>query len=97
MQLDVAVTLLESTKSHLLSYKNDGFAAAQVSAKDAQYVRKCTWKLYSRRRDRKAQRHFAYEACDKPVRYALNTLETTFFNVFVDSAIASLEDWFETC
>lgn len=35
MQLDVAVHLLESTKSHLLSYGNDGFAAAQPYAKDA--------------------------------------------------------------
>uniref|UniRef100_UPI00358EB2DD zinc finger MYM-type protein 1-like n=1 Tax=Myxine glutinosa TaxID=7769 RepID=UPI00358EB2DD len=68
MQLDVAVNLLESTKSHLLSYRNDGFAAAQASAKDA------------------------YE----PVSDALKRLETTFFNVVVDSAIASLDDRFET-
>ncbi|KAJ8334015.1 hypothetical protein SKAU_G00413340 [Synaphobranchus kaupii] len=70
MQLDVAVNLLESTKSHLLSYRNDGFAAAQASAKDA--------------------------SPDEPVRDALKRLETTFFNVVVDSAIASLDDRIET-
>ncbi|KAJ8346579.1 hypothetical protein SKAU_G00279800 [Synaphobranchus kaupii] len=95
MQLDVAVNLLESTKSHLLSYRNDGFAAAQASAKDACEEMHVETVLKEKRL-RSTKTHFAYEAPDEPVRDALKRLETTFFNVVVDSAIASLDDRFET-
>ncbi|KAJ8352071.1 hypothetical protein SKAU_G00235470 [Synaphobranchus kaupii] len=95
MQLDVAVNLLESIKSHLLSYRNDGFAAAQASAKDACEEMHVETVLKEKRL-RSTKTHFAYEAPDEPVRDALKRLETTFFNVVVDSAIASLDDQFET-
>ncbi|KAJ8359077.1 hypothetical protein SKAU_G00156020 [Synaphobranchus kaupii] len=95
MQLDVAVNLLESTKSHLLSYRNDGFAAAQASAKDACEEMHVETVLKEKRL-RSTKTHFTYEAPDEPVRDALKRLETTFFNVVVDSAIASLDDRFET-
>ena len=92
MQLDVAVILLESTKSHLLSYKTDGFAAAQVSAKavcEEMYVEA----VLKEKRPQSTQTHFAYEASDEPVRDALKMLET-IFNAFVDFAIFGR---FETC
>uniref|UniRef100_UPI00359004C9 zinc finger MYM-type protein 1-like n=1 Tax=Myxine glutinosa TaxID=7769 RepID=UPI00359004C9 len=95
MQLDVAVNLLESTKSHLLSYRNDGFAAAQASAKDACEEMHVETVLKEKRL-RSTKTHFAYEAPDEPVSDALKRLDTTFFNVVVDSAIASLDDGFET-
>lgn len=95
MQLDVAVNLLESTKSHLLSYRNDGFAAAQASAKDACEEMHVETVLKEKRL-RSMKTHFTYEAPDEPVRDALKRLETTFFNVVVDSAIASLDDRFES-
>ncbi|KAF7643846.1 hypothetical protein LDENG_00232370 [Lucifuga dentata] len=48
------------------------------------------------KRLRSTKTQFAYEAPDEPVRDALKRLETTFFNEIINSAIASLDDWFET-
>ncbi|XP_041852965.1 zinc finger MYM-type protein 1-like [Melanotaenia boesemani] len=95
MQLDVAVNLLESTKSHLLSYRDNGFAAAQASAKDACEEMHVDAVLKEKRL-RSTKTHFAYESPDEPVKDALKRLKTTFFNVIVDSAITALDDRFET-
>uniref|UniRef100_A0A3Q1EGE4 TTF-type domain-containing protein n=1 Tax=Acanthochromis polyacanthus TaxID=80966 RepID=A0A3Q1EGE4_9TELE len=94
MHLDVAVNLLESTKSHLLSYRDNGFAAAQASAKNA--CEEMHVDAVLKKRLRSTKTHFAYESPDEPVKDALKRLETTFFNVIVDSAITTLSDRFET-
>lgn len=100
MQLDVAVNLLESTKNHLLSYRDNGFAA-QASVQNAHDVcdeNACdemhVETFLKGKRLRSTKSHFSYEAPDEPVRDALKRLETTFFNVVTDSA--SLHDRFET-
>ncbi|KAK0145624.1 hypothetical protein N1851_015454 [Merluccius polli] len=75
---NVAVNLLESSKSHLLSYRNNGFAAAQASAKDACEEMHVETLLKEKRRR-------------LTLRWdALNRLETTFFDVVVEHAILHL-------
>lgn len=95
MQLDVAVNLLESTTNRLLSYRDNGFAAAQDSAQTACEEMNVEAVLKEKRLQ-SIKTHFSYEAPDEPVRDALKRLETTFFNVVIDSAIASLDDRFKT-
>ncbi|KAL0194560.1 hypothetical protein M9458_008132, partial [Cirrhinus mrigala] len=44
---------------------------------------------------RTTNRHFGYESPDEPIQDALRKLETTFFNVVVDTAISSLDERFQ--
>ncbi|XP_056466856.1 uncharacterized protein LOC130405715 [Gadus chalcogrammus] len=48
------------------------------------------------KRLRTSKRHFSYEAPDEPVADALQNLEVNFFNIVVDSTIASIDERFET-
>lgn len=48
------------------------------------------------KRLRTTKRHFGYEFPDKPTQDALRKIETTFFNVVVDTAISSLDDRFQS-
>ncbi|CAK6983642.1 Uncharacterized protein FKW44_014134%2C partial, partial [Scomber scombrus] len=44
---------------------------------------------------RTTKRHFGYESPDEPIQDALRKMETTFFNVIVDTAISSLDERFQ--
>lgn len=48
------------------------------------------------KRLRNSMRHFSYEAPDEPVTDALKNLEVNYFNIVVDSAVASMIERFET-
>ena len=52
--------------------------------------------MLKEKRLRSTKKHFAYEAPDEPIADAMKRLETTFFNVVVDTTIESLKDRFET-
>ncbi|KAI2646977.1 Zinc finger MYM-type protein 1 [Labeo rohita] len=47
------------------------------------------------KRLRTTKRHFGYESPDEPIQDALRKMETTFFNVVVDTAISSLDERFQ--
>ncbi|KAL3978284.1 cytochrome c oxidase subunit 5b [Sarotherodon galilaeus] len=47
------------------------------------------------KRLRTTKRHFGYESPDEPIQDALKKMETTFFNVVVDTAISSLDERFQ--
>ena len=95
MQMDVAVDLLRKTEASLVSYRDTGFASAQVSAKemceemDVEAVLK-------QKRLRTTKRQFSYEAPDEDVSDALKKMEISFFNVVVDVSIVSLQKRFQT-
>ncbi|XP_034078797.1 uncharacterized protein LOC117550471 [Gymnodraco acuticeps] len=95
MQLDVAVDLLTKANMSLTSYRDTGFAAAQATAKDMCEEMNVEAVLKEKRM-RSTKKHFAYEAPDEPIADAMKRLETTFFNVVVDTTIESLKDRFET-
>ena len=94
MQLDVAVDLIKA-KTSLTSYRDNGFAAAQASAKDM-CAEMNVEAVLKEKRLRSTKKHFAYESPDEPIQDAMKRLETAFFNVVVDTTIGSLEDRFET-
>ncbi|XP_034069533.1 uncharacterized protein LOC117544522 [Gymnodraco acuticeps] len=95
MQLDVAVDLLTKANMSLTSYRDTGFAAAQATAKDmCEEIN--VEAVLKEKRMRSTKKHFAYEAPDEPIADAMKRLETTFFNVVVDTTIESLKDRFET-
>ncbi|XP_034058243.1 zinc finger MYM-type protein 1-like [Gymnodraco acuticeps] len=95
MQLDVAVDLLTKANMFLTRYRDTGFAAAQATAKDmCEEIN--VEAVLKEKRMRSTKKHFAYEAPDEPIADAMKRLETTFFNVVVDTTIESLKDRFET-
>lgn len=94
MQLDVAIDLMK-VKTSLRRYRDNGFAAAQASAKDICDEMNVEAVLKEKRL-RSTKKHFAYEAPDEPIRDATKRLETEFFNVVVDTTIESLKGRFET-
>lgn len=48
------------------------------------------------KRLRKTKQHFSYESPDEPIGDPLKKMETTFFNVVVDTALASLDERFQS-
>ena len=44
---------------------------------------------------RTTKKHFAYESPDEPINDALRKMETTFFNVVVDTVVSSLDEKFQ--
>lgn len=94
MQLDVAVDLLKKTKDSLTSYRNTGFSDAQTTAKEMCEEMNVEAEL-KQKRLRTTKRHFGYESPDEPIQDALKKMETTFFNVVVDTAISSLDERFQ--
>nr|XP_023667508.1 uncharacterized protein LOC111843829 [Paramormyrops kingsleyae] len=90
MQLDVAVDLLKKTRDSLTSYRNTGFSDAQTTAKEMNVEAELKQK-----RLRTTKRHFGYDSPDEPMQDALRKMETTFFNVVVDTAISSLDERFQ--
>ncbi|KAK0147531.1 Zinc finger MYM-type protein 1 [Merluccius polli] len=95
MQLDVAVSLIQKSKDHLISYRTTGFNDAQVSAKEI-CEEMNTEPALKEKRLRSTKRQFAYEAPDEPIANAMERLEVSFFNAVVDCGIQSLEDRFES-
>ena len=94
MQLDVAVDLLRKTTDSLTSYRTTGFSDAQTAAKemcDEMNVEA----VLKQKRLRTTKRHFGYESAEEPIDDALKKLETTFFNVVVDTALSSLNERFQ--
>ncbi|XP_068115082.1 zinc finger MYM-type protein 1-like [Hyperolius riggenbachi] len=95
MQLDVAVDLLKKTEASLLDYRGTGFVSAQISAKDICEEMNVE-PVLKQKRLRKTKLHFSYEAPDEPIQDALKQLEVSFFNMVVDTSIASLQERFLT-
>ncbi|XP_039475230.1 uncharacterized protein LOC120442587 [Oreochromis aureus] len=93
-KLDVAVDLLKKTKDSLTSYRNTGFSDAQTTAKEMCEEMNVEAEL-KQKRLRTTKRHFGYESPDQPIQDALKKMETTFFNVVVDTAISSLDERFQ--
>ncbi|KAL4008559.1 hypothetical protein ACER0C_002411 [Sarotherodon galilaeus] len=93
-KLDVAVDLLKKTKDSLTSYRNTGFSDAQTTAKEMCEEMNVEAEL-KQKRLRTTKRHFGYESPDEPIQDALKKMETTFFNVVVDTAISSLDERFQ--
>ncbi|KAL4008486.1 hypothetical protein ACER0C_002338 [Sarotherodon galilaeus] len=90
----VAVDLLKKTKDSLTSYRNTGFSDAQTTAKEMCEEMNVEAEL-KQKRLRTTKRHFGYESPDEPIQDALKKMETTFFNVVVDTAISSLDERFQ--
>lgn len=91
MQLDVAVDMLKKTRDSLSCYRNTGFSDAQTTAKEMCEEINVEAEL-KQKRLRTTKRHFAYESPDEPIGDAPQKMETTFFNVVVDTAISSLDE-----
>uniref|UniRef100_A0A1A8MAA7 HAT C-terminal dimerisation domain-containing protein n=1 Tax=Nothobranchius pienaari TaxID=704102 RepID=A0A1A8MAA7_9TELE len=94
MQLDVAVDLLKKTRDSLTRYRNTGFCDAQTAAKEMCEEMNVEAEL-KQKWLRTIKRHFGYESPDEPIQDALHKMETTFFNVVVDTAVASLDERFQ--
>ncbi|KAL7379366.1 hypothetical protein ABVT39_026656 [Epinephelus coioides] len=95
MQLDIAVQLISNAKASLTLYRHTGFSDAQTTARsicDEMNVEA----VLKDKRLRTSKRHFSYEAPDESVTDALRNLEVIFFNIVVDSTIASIDERFET-
>lgn len=95
MQLDIAVNLISNAKASLTSYRETGFSEAQTTAKSICEEMNVEAVLKEKRL-RNSKRHFSYEAPDEPVTDALKNLEVNYFNIVVDSAVASMIERFET-
>ena len=95
MQMDVAVDLLRKTEASLVSYRDTGFASAQVSAKEMCEEMNVEAVL-KQKRLRTTKRQFSYEAPDEDVSDAIKKMEISFFNVVVDVSIVSLQERFQT-
>ncbi|XP_042212755.1 uncharacterized protein LOC121859856 [Homarus americanus] len=95
MQLGVAVDLLKKTRDNIVSYRNTGFAEALTIAKEICEAMNVDTVL-KQKRLRTKKCHFSYESADEHVSDALKRMETTFFNVVVDTAISSLNERFKT-
>lgn len=93
MQLDVAVDLIDKTKTSLKQYRFTGFSDAQTTAREVCENMNVEAEL-KQKRLRNTKKQFSYEARDETVTDALKRMEMTFFNVVVDTAIQSLEDRF---
>ena len=95
MQLDIAVQLISNAKASLTLYRDTGFSDAQTTARSICEEMNVEAVLKDKRL-RTSKRHFSYEAPDEPVADALQNLEVNFFNIVVDSTIASIDERFET-
>ena len=95
MQMDVAVDLLRKTEASLVSYRDNGFASAQVSPKEMCEEMNVEAVL-KQKRLRTTKRQFSYEAPDEDVSDALKKMEISFFTVVVDVFIVSLQERFQT-
>ncbi|XP_042216871.1 uncharacterized protein LOC121862621 [Homarus americanus] len=95
MQLGVAVDLLKKTRDHIVSYRNTGFADALTTAKEICEAMNVDTVLKQKRLKTK-KCHFSYKCADEPVSDALKRMDTTFFNVVMDTAISSLNERFKT-
>uniref|UniRef100_A0A8C8A234 TTF-type domain-containing protein n=1 Tax=Oryzias sinensis TaxID=183150 RepID=A0A8C8A234_9TELE len=95
MQIDVAVSLIEKTKTMLLEYRKTGFAEAQLMAKE-RCGKMNVEAVLKEKHLRNTKRQFNYEAPDECITNALNRLEVSFFNIVVDTAIQSVQDRFDT-
>ncbi|KAK0150731.1 repressor of the inhibitor of the protein kinase [Merluccius polli] len=95
MQLDVAVNLITNAKASLAAYRDTGFSEAQTTARSiCDYMN--VEAFLKEKRLRNSKRHFSYEAPDEPVTDALRSLEVNVFNIVVDSAVASIDERFDT-
>ncbi|XP_034056012.1 uncharacterized protein LOC117535596 [Gymnodraco acuticeps] len=94
MQLDIAVDLLRKTEVSLVSYRSNGFASAQASAKDI-CGQMNVEAVLKQKRLRTTKRQFSYESPEEQVSDALKKLEVSFFNMVVDVSIASLQERFK--
>uniref|UniRef100_A0A672Y3A4 TTF-type domain-containing protein n=1 Tax=Sphaeramia orbicularis TaxID=375764 RepID=A0A672Y3A4_9TELE len=91
MQVDLAVHLLKKTEASLLSYRDTGFASAQVSAREM--CEEMNVEAFLKPNGlRTTRRQFSYEAPDEKLTDALKKMETSFFNVVVDESIVSLQE-----
>ena len=95
MQLVIAVQLISNAKGSLTLYRDTGFSDAQTTARSICEEMNVEAVLKDKRL-RTSKRHFSYEAPDEPVADALQNLEVNFFNIVVDSTIASIDERFET-
>lgn len=95
MQLDIAVQLISNAKASLTQYRDTGFSDAQTTARSICEEMNVEAVLKDKRL-RTSKKHFSYEAPDEPVADALRNLEVNFFNIVVDSTIASIDKRFET-
>lgn len=95
VELDVAVNLLEKTRNSLFHYRNTGFSKAKAAAKDMCEEMNIN-SVLKEKRFRKTKQHFSYESPDEPIGDPLKKMETTFFNVVVDTALASLDERFQS-
>ncbi|QQP39921.1 Uncharacterized protein FKW44_013792, partial [Caligus rogercresseyi] len=94
MQFDVAVDLLKKTRDSLTSYRNTGFSDAQTTAKEMCEEMNVEAKL-KQKRLRTTKKHFSYDSPDEHIHDALRKMETTFFNMVMDTAISSLDERFQ--
>uniref|UniRef100_H3AP69 DUF4371 domain-containing protein n=1 Tax=Latimeria chalumnae TaxID=7897 RepID=H3AP69_LATCH len=77
MQIDLATNLLESTKTFLMDYRENGFAGAQTTAKEI--CEQMNIPAYLKQKCLRKKNHFSYEAPDKPFEDALKQLEADLF------------------
>ncbi|KAK0144203.1 Zinc finger MYM-type protein 1 [Merluccius polli] len=77
MQMDVAVNLLRKTEASLISYRDTGFASAQVSAKEI-CEKMNVEAVLKQKRLRTTKRQFSYEAPDQEMSDALRKWKFPF-------------------
>lgn len=95
MQLGVAVDLLKKTRDSFTNYRSTGFAAAQVTARQMCEEMNVEAEL-KQKRLRTTKTQFGYESPDELMQDAVRKMETTFFNVVVDTAVSSLDERFQS-
>uniref|UniRef100_A0A0K2UJK2 Zinc finger MYMtype protein 1like [Oreochromis niloticus] n=1 Tax=Lepeophtheirus salmonis TaxID=72036 RepID=A0A0K2UJK2_LEPSM len=94
MQLIVSIDLMQNTKYFFANNRKIVFAAAQITAKSMCEEMNVEAELKQKRL--RTTKHFGYESLDEPTQDAYRKIETTFFNVVVDTAISSLDDRFQS-
>lgn len=95
MQLEIAVNLISNPKVSLTTYRETGFCEALTTAKSI--CEEMNVKAVQKeKRLRNCKRHFSYEAPYELVTDALRNLEVYYLNIVVNSAVASMEERFET-
>ena len=95
MQLDMTVQLYEQTLKFFTDYRDSGFDAALVAARELAKLldmsaEEMTFANECAVRRRRVRREFTYESEDQPITDTTENFRVSFFLVLIDKAVMSL-------
>lgn len=100
MQLDMTVQLYEQTLKFFTDYRDSGFDAALVAARELAKLLDMTAEEMAFTdecaiRRRRVRREFTYESEDQPITDTTENFRVSFFLVLIDKAVMSLTERFK--